>query len=145
MNIFDLPPLPLPGELTTILAENETVRIERIVSTGQTTDWYDQSESEFVLLLQGSATLEFDDGEAVKLIAGDTVAIPPHKRHRVAFTSTLPPCVWLCVLEVSLICLFEQRKPKKSPFLLTGFSKCCIIDSIRKTACLQNGDFLQCL
>ena len=36
MNIFDLPELPLPEELTTILAENDNVRIERIISRGQT-------------------------------------------------------------------------------------------------------------
>ena len=55
MNIFDLPNLPLQEELTTILAKGQNVRIERIISTGQTSDWYDQDEAEFVVLLNGKA------------------------------------------------------------------------------------------
>jgi len=97
MNIFDLPARPLSEELATTLIENNTVRIERIVSTGQTSGWYDQDESEFVALLQGKAALEFDGGETMELTAGDTLFIPPHRRHRVTFTSAEPPCVWLCV------------------------------------------------
>ncbi|MEG2000105.1 MAG: cupin domain-containing protein [Evtepia sp.] len=97
MNIFDLPSLPLSEELTTILSENETLRIERIVSTGQTTHWYDQEESEYVVLVQGTAVLEYDGGEMVRLTAGDTLMIAAHQRHRVAFTGTQPPCIWLCI------------------------------------------------
>ncbi|MEG0090798.1 MAG: cupin domain-containing protein [Oscillospiraceae bacterium] len=97
MNIFDLPPLPLAQELTTILAQNKCVRVERIVSTGQTSHWYDQVESELVVLLQGTATIEFEGGYLTELTGGDTLVIPPHKRHRVAFTSTQPACIWLCV------------------------------------------------
>jgi len=97
MNIFELPRLPLNEELTTILAESDSVRIERIISTGQTTDWYDQDETEFVLLLDGNATLDFDDGQQVELGKGDWLTIKPHRRHRVTFTSTQPPCIWFCV------------------------------------------------
>ena len=97
MNIYDLPPVLPAVELSTTLTENEIVRIERIVSTGQTTDWYDQNEGEFVVLLQGTATLEFEEGITQELSSGDTLIIPPHKRHRVKFTSHEPPCVWLCV------------------------------------------------
>ena len=97
MNIFDLPELPLTEELTTILTENKNNRIERIVSTGQTSDWYNQSETEFVALLEGNATLEFEDKGFVELTKGDTVLIKPRERHRVSFTSTESPCVWLCV------------------------------------------------
>jgi cupin 2 domain-containing protein len=97
MNIFDLPPLPLPDELTTILAESGNVRIERIISTGQTSDWYDQAESEFVLLLEGNAVVEYLNGKTVTLSRGDTLLIKPRECHRVSYTSTNPPCVWLCV------------------------------------------------
>ena len=97
MNIYDLPPVLPAEELYTILTENETVRIERIISTGQTTDWYNQDESEFVILLQGRAIIEFETGTTQELSGGDTLIIPPHKRHRVKFTSVEPPCVWLCV------------------------------------------------
>jgi len=96
MNLFDLPELPLSEELTVVLAENKNVRIERIISAGQTSDWYDQSETEFVALLQGDAVIEFEN-RTVNMSKGDTVIIKPHERHRVSFTSSEPPCVWLCV------------------------------------------------
>jgi cupin 2 domain-containing protein len=96
MNIFDLPELPLSEELTTILAENPNIRVERIVSTGQVSDWYNQSQSEFVVLLQGNAAIEFES-RTVKMSKGDTQLIQPHERHKVSYTSSEPPCVWLCV------------------------------------------------
>ena len=105
MNIFDLSlvlrpvqaKLPLPEELTTILDESNGVRIVRIVSTGQVSDWYDQSETEFVVLLEGNAIIEYECGKSVSLSKGDTLLIKPHERHRVSYTSGEPPCVWLCV------------------------------------------------
>ena len=96
MNIYDLPPLPLSEELTTILAQSGNVRIERIVSTGQTSDWYDQNETEFVALLQGGAKIEFED-KTVTMSGGDTLVIQPNERHRVTYTSSELPCIWLCV------------------------------------------------
>lgn len=96
-NLFNLPSLPLSEELVTILIENEAVRIERIVSTGQVSDWYDQDENEFVALLQGEAEITWVDGTTTKLMAGDTLMIPQHKRHWVSYTSSKPPCIWLCV------------------------------------------------
>lgn len=97
MNIFDLPALPVTEELTTILAESRNMRIERIVSAGQVSDWYDQKETEFVVLLDGSAKIEYKNGEIISLTKGDTLLIKPHEKHRVCYTSNEPPCVWLCV------------------------------------------------
>ncbi len=98
MNLFELPPLPIPEELTTVLAGSSHARIERIVSTGQASDWYNQSETEFVVLLEGSAAIEYDNGKPpASLLKGDTLLIPAHERHRVSYTSAEPPCVWLCV------------------------------------------------
>ena len=98
MNIFDLPELPLSEELTTILAENENVRIERIISTGQVSaDWYNQDETEFVVLLEGNAVVEFENDRNVNIAKGDILLIKPHERHKVIYTSSEPPCVWLCV------------------------------------------------
>lgn len=96
MNLFSWEELP-DEELMSVLAESTSVRIERIVSCGQTTDWYDQEQSEFVALLQGEARLQFEDGREITLSRGDTLVIEPHERHRVSFTSKEPPCVWLCV------------------------------------------------
>ena len=76
------------------------VRVERIVSMGQTTqpgEWYDQAGDEWVVLLTGRATLLFDGGARVELCPGDWLLIPAHARHRVEATSSAPPCVWLAV------------------------------------------------
>ena len=100
LNIFDLPdPLPDDEIITTLINSNE-VKIERIVSTGQTTpegQWYDQNEDEWVALIQGEAVLEYENGERLNLSAGDHVLLPAHCRHRVAYTSRQPPCIWLAV------------------------------------------------
>jgi cupin 2 domain-containing protein len=97
MNIYEMPGFPINDEVISILAQNEAVRIERIISTGQQSDWYDQEESEYVILLEGRAQLTFADDKIITLEKGDTLLIPPHQKHRVAYTSTDPPCIWLCV------------------------------------------------
>ena len=97
MNIYDMPKLPLPEELTTILVKESNVRIERIISTGHVSGWYDQFETEFIVLLKGSAVIEFQNNRSVAMSKGDTLLIRPHEQHRVSYTSTDPPCVWLCV------------------------------------------------
>ena len=103
MNIFDIPNKKLSEELTEILHRDKNIRIERIVSDGQFSEkgyWYDQSENEWLVLLQGSASLEFDDSrfpDEYVLKKGDTLFIPAHCRHRVSCTDTVPKCIWLCV------------------------------------------------
>ena len=79
------------------LCHTNDVRIERIVSTGQVSGWYDQDETEFVALLEGTAVIEYDSGRRVEMHKGDTLLIQPRERHKVAYTSTAPPCIWLCV------------------------------------------------
>ena len=100
LNLYDLPdPLP-PEELFTDLIPDAGVKIERIVSGGQSTpegEWYDQDRDEWVALLQGSAVLEYEDGSVVALDAGSHILIPAHTRHRIASTSAEPPCIWLAV------------------------------------------------
>ena len=53
MNIFDLRDLSENEEIIKILAENENVKIEKIISTGQITDWQVSEKNEFVILIQG--------------------------------------------------------------------------------------------
>ena len=99
-NLFDLPdPLSDDEEFTEVL-HSKDLKIERIVSTGQTTpegQWYDQHEDEWVALIQGEAVLEYENGERLNLSAGDHVLLPAHCRHRVACTSHNPPCIWIAV------------------------------------------------
>jgi cupin 2 domain-containing protein len=94
-------PVRLSEEQFTALATGAGVRVERIVSTGQSSPpghWYDQAEAEWVMVVSGTAELEFE-GEAGRrrLSAGDWLTIPPHCRHRVAWTDPVQPTVWLAV------------------------------------------------
>lgn len=100
-NLFDSLPKTLPDELIENLVEQDGLRLERIVSTGQITppgEWYDQDSDEWVVLLTGSARLRFDDSEeALNLQPGDYLLIPAHKRHRVDWTDPNEPTVWLAL------------------------------------------------
>ncbi|HIZ83266.1 MAG TPA: cupin domain-containing protein [Firmicutes bacterium] len=101
MSIYSTPSLPpLPAdEITEVLMQTDTCRVERILSWGQTSPdgfWYDQDEDEWVVLLQGEAELDFGH-ERVRLQTGQSYMIPAHARHRVTYTSAQPPCIWLCV------------------------------------------------
>ena len=90
---------PSAEEYVEVLKSDSSTRIERIVSTGQASPpgfWYDQDEWEYVVVLQGSAELE-TESDHITMNAGDWVIIPAHERHRVKYTSSEPPCVWLAV------------------------------------------------
>ncbi|ELP35200.1 cupin domain-containing protein [Rhodopirellula baltica] len=108
MNLFENVPTQLPSELIEVLAEGESVRIERIVSTGHSTnpgEWYDQEQNEWVVVLKGEAKLRFDDGELVTMTPGDHLLIPAHRRHRVEWTTPEEPTVWIAVF-------FEQLRQR---------------------------------
>jgi cupin 2 domain-containing protein len=100
-NVFGMPEgLPGREEFFEVLARGDTVCVERIISHGHTTPagtWYDQEQDEWVVLLQGQATIEWEDGSTTGLGAGDAVLIESRHKHRVARTSSEPPCVWLAV------------------------------------------------
>jgi cupin 2 domain-containing protein len=94
-------PARLSDEALEVLAETGNVRIERIVSLGHASPegvWYDQPQAEFVVLIAGEAHVEFE-GESLprELKPGDYLLIPAHCRHRVAWTSSDEPSVWLAV------------------------------------------------
>lgn len=101
-NIFSRIPENLPDELSETLAVSPgRVRVERIVSDGHASPenfWYDQDESEWVLLLKGGAALRFEgEAELIHLKPGDWIEIPAHVRHRVEWTDTKQKTVWLAV------------------------------------------------
>jgi len=98
-NIFDAIPETLQQELIEQIAGSVDVRIERIVSHGHSSPegfWYDQQQDEFVLLLEGEAELEFEDG-MVPLKKGDYLTIKAHRKHRVNWTTPDQPTLWLAV------------------------------------------------
>jgi len=100
-NLFASIPDAAAEELFETLLQRPGLRIERILSFGQSSPpgfWYEQASAEWVLLIQGSAELHFD-GEQIprQLKAGDYVFIPSMVRHRVTQTSTNPPAIWLAI------------------------------------------------
>jgi len=96
-NLFTGLPSPRAGEVFDELLRCRNLRIERIVSSPRPEPTrYDQAHDEWVLLLQGEATLELGTAR-VDLTAGDHLFIRAHTPHRVVATSTEPLCVWLAV------------------------------------------------
>ena len=100
-NLFADVPENLPSEHFATLLHGSNLRIERIVSRGHASPeeyWYDQSRSEWVLVVSGSAGLQFEGETAPRhLKAGDYLHIPAHTRHRVLWTDALEPTIWLAV------------------------------------------------
>ena len=100
-NLFDdLPGSAVAAELFTEILNRPGLRIERIVSTGQTTpenEPYDQDHDEWVLVLKGAARLWLDGRGETDLGPGDHLFIPARCRHRVVWTAMSEPTVWLAV------------------------------------------------
>lgn len=98
-NVFLGIPPSLPHEVFQTLLQSDNIKIERIVSKGQKSDegfWYDQGQSEWVLVLQGAAQLEFEDG-ILELRVGDYINIEAHRKHRVKWTTPDEETIWLAV------------------------------------------------
>ena len=120
INIFDLKDLSERKEVVKILTENENVKIEKIISTGQVTGWQESDKNEFVILIQGNAEIEYyrnrscedknfntneniiknqrnTNNKKLQLAKGDTVLINRGERHRVSYTSKNPCGIWICI------------------------------------------------
>ena len=89
------------AERVRILLAVGGARIEQIVSAGQASPegfWYDQADTELVVLLAGGAGLEILGEAAPRVLTpGDYLILPARCRHRVTWTSRDPPAVWLAV------------------------------------------------
>lgn len=99
-NILHPLPLSLNAEVFEDIIRTDKVRIERIVSKGHASPaegWYDQEENEWVLVVEGRAALEFENGVVQELAAGDYVNIPAHTKHKVRWTDPDVPTIWLAV------------------------------------------------
>lgn len=98
-NIFDNINLDKNSEEFIEILKSDKIKIERIVSNGQVSPkdfWYEQEESEFVLLIDGEAILEFESRE-VKLQKGDFINIKAKEKHRVKYTSKEQTTIWLAI------------------------------------------------
>jgi len=100
-NIFTGVKLDKSGEQFLELVRSRNMRIERIISSGQVTpegQWYDQDWTEWVLLLQGKAQIQFETEEAPRVLhPGDWLEIRPRERHRVVYTDDDQPAIWVAV------------------------------------------------
>jgi cupin 2 domain-containing protein len=100
-NLLDNLPADLPDELCTTILAAKGLRVERIVSQGHASPpgfWYEQDENELVVVLEGSAAVQFDgDAEPVELRHGSFLNIPAHTRHRLVWTDPSEKTVWLAI------------------------------------------------
>jgi cupin 2 domain-containing protein len=100
-NLFENLPAELPEELFTTILQAAGFRVERIVSQGHASPpgfWYDQEESEWVMVVEGAAAVEFEgDAGPVELRRGSCLTIPAHARHRVVWTDPSRKTVWLAI------------------------------------------------
>ena len=97
-NLFANLPAGTGSEDFLTLLENPNVKITRIVSHSHSSPagfWYDQADDEWVIVLRGSATVEFAGGETIEMAEGDCLTIERHVKHRVARTSE--EAFWLAV------------------------------------------------
>ncbi len=99
MNLFDINKyLPANNEIFNNLFNNKIIRIEQIISSGQSSPedfWYDQVDNEWVLILEGEGIIEFADNSYKILTKGEYLFIPAHCKHRVK--QTLNPTIWLAI------------------------------------------------
>lgn len=88
-------------ELFTTILERPGLKIERIVSTGQSSPpefWYDQPWAEWVLVIHGEAVLAIEgERDPRSMKPGHSLFLPARCRHRVEATSPNEPTVWLAI------------------------------------------------
>jgi len=97
MNLFHPTALPPQNSETfTTLLQHPNLSIEYIVSHSiDEGKWMTQISDEWVLLLQGEATLTYNDGVEKSLIQGEYLFIKANTKHRVKSTSK--SAIWLAV------------------------------------------------
>lgn len=80
-------------EVEEIVYEYEKVRVLRTMSLDQVTDFMIQEEDEFVVLMEGKASIE-TDREVIEMKKGDFLFIEKGLRHRVIGQDK---AVWFCL------------------------------------------------
>jgi cupin 2 domain-containing protein len=101
-NIFSDFPDNRPDESFSGLLQGQGFRVERICSRGHASPpgfWYDQDHAEWVMVLKGTAGLQFEGEDEITLSPGDFVLIGAHERHRVNWTAPEETTVWLAIHE----------------------------------------------
>ncbi len=99
-NFLSLIPEQVDEEIFQDIVDTGQLKIERIISHGQSspeTGWYDQEKSEWVMIIEGEAIIEFDDGTETRLGKNDFLFLKPHQKHRVKWTASDRKTIWLAV------------------------------------------------
>lgn len=102
-NIFKYPNISLSDSVESFedIFENENFRIEKIYSSGQSTpigEWLKEEVNEFVLLVEGSASIIFkENNQEIHLNEGDYFIIPKNTEHRVEKTDSETITTWLTI------------------------------------------------
>ena len=100
MNIFEQIPKNLQEEIFEDIIKTDKLKIERIISYGHTSPesgWYEQKNSEWVILLKGEAILSFENSDDVRLNIGDYLNIEAYTKHKVSWTLPNAETIWLAV------------------------------------------------
>ncbi len=85
------------SETITPLLSGTSFTLEHIQSNraaSETDVWYNQETPEWVALIKGQATLQFESG-TLELKTGDALLIEAHSKHRVSYTSS--DATWLAL------------------------------------------------
>ncbi len=100
-SLFAQIPEIVSEEIFDTLFKNDGLKIERIISQGNSTprdNWLEQNQDEWVLLVQGAAKLSFKDkAEIIEMKPGEYVLIKANTKHRVEWTDPKQKTVWLAV------------------------------------------------
>ncbi|OGU16502.1 MAG: cupin [Ignavibacteria bacterium GWB2_35_12] len=99
-NIFDNIQAGSGIEIFEDLLKKENLKLERIISYPNSiseNQWYGQAHDEWVILLKGSAALQFENDELVELLPGDYLFIPAHTKHKVQEVNNNEPTIWLAL------------------------------------------------
>ncbi len=92
-NLFDHIRFSDLEEVEEGIFENDRVRALRTMSLNQVTDFMVQDEDEFVILMDGFASIE-TESEVVRMKKGDFLFIPKGLRHRVIDQDK---AIWFCL------------------------------------------------
>ncbi|MGQ9798950.1 MAG: cupin domain-containing protein [Ignavibacterium sp.] len=99
-NFFSNIPENLSEEIIETILTHNNIRIERIISKGQSSPedfWYDQTENEWILVLAGKAMIKFEEETIITLHKGDYLLIPANQKHRVEWTDPEQHTIWLAI------------------------------------------------
>ncbi|NLL28402.1 MAG: cupin domain-containing protein [Bacteroidales bacterium] len=100
-NIFDSKNWDKVDEYYKTILSKPCFRVEKILSSGHTSpkeqEWFYQEENELVILVDGTAIIEFEDGKTIKMKKGDVLEIRKNEKHKVTYTSSKPECVWVAI------------------------------------------------